>query len=408
MEGTAYLHFQTMQHFNERQKRIYAGSLAKQYGWGGITRVHKETGMDPHTIMRGMRELPEKPLLGRIREQGGGRKKTEYHHPQIIDAIELEADPKTDKRVIVKWTSHSFAHIANAVQQRGFQIAKTGVRRILHDLGYALKANKKDEAGGSNHPDRDKQFEHINMMGLKMQLQGFPILSIDCKKTEKLGNFKNNGKEWMPKGEDVHVNDHDFGEKETQGENKGRIRKAHPYGIYNVLKKEGFVNVGIDHNTAEFAGESLYRYWEYSGKKDYPEATDVLIFADSGSSNGVRNKLWKVVLQAFANKTGLRVHVCHYPPGTSKWNAIEHEMFSFITINWRARPLIAYEVILELIRHTTTKSGLTIQAMIDENTYETGKGKNISDQDLKQINIQGDNFHPEWNYTVTPSNTVIS
>src|SRR5947209_10897421 len=201
MDTTAQLHRQTMHHFNERQRRMYAGSLAKQYGWGGITRVHKETGMDPHTIRRGIRDLAEDPLFSRIRKEGGGRKKTEHHQPQIIDAIELEANPKTDKRTIVKWTSHSLAHIAQAVKQRGFQIAKTAIRRILINKGYGLKANKKDIEGGSDHPDRDEQFQHINMQGLKMQVQGFPILSLDCKKTEKIGNLKNNGKEWMPAGE---------------------------------------------------------------------------------------------------------------------------------------------------------------------------------------------------------------
>lgn len=400
MEETAQLHAQTMQHFNERQRRIYAGSLAKQYGYGGITRVHKETGMDTHTIMRGMHELTEPPLVGRVRETGGGRKKTEQTNPQIIDAIELEANPKTDKRTVVKWTSNSLDTITKAVVKRGFQIAKTALRRILIERGYALKANKKDLEGGSNHPDRDAQFQHLNMMGLRMQLQEFPILSIDCKKTEKVGNFKNNGREWMPKGEEITVNDHDFGEKETEGKNKGRIKKALPYGIYDILNKQGFINVGVDHNTAEFAGESLYRYWEQYGKKDYPKASEILIFADSGSSNGIRNRLWKVVLQRFATKTGLTVHVCHYPPGTSKWNAIEHEMFSFITINWRAKPLVAYEVILELIRNTTTKKGLRIDAILDEQEYKTGI--KITNKEMKQINIQGDEFHPEWNYTIRP------
>ncbi len=397
MEDTAQLHLQTMQHFNERQRRIYAGSLAKQYGWGGITRVHKETGMDPHTIMRGMQELEEEPLFERVRKKGGGRKKTEDHQPQIIDAIELEANPKTDKRTIVKWTSHSLAHIAQAVRQRGFQIAQTAVRRILIQKGYALKANKKDIEGGRDHPDRDAQFQHINMQGLKMQLQGFPILSIDCKKIEKIGNLKNNGREWMPKGETRKVNVYDFGEKDTKTK---KIKKAIPYGIYDIVKKKGFVNVGIDANTAEFAVHSLTTWWETTGKQEYPDATEILLFADCGSSNGYKNRLWKYCLQQFTNKTGLTVHVCHYPPGTSKWNDIEHAMFSFITINWRAKPLTAYEVVLELIRHTTTKTGLTIEAVLDEKNYETGK--KITDEQMKRLAIQADEFHPEWNYTIKP------
>ena len=395
MEDTAQLHLQTMQHFNERQRRIYAGSLAKQYGWGGITRVHAETGMDPHTIMRGIQELGEEPLFERIRNVGGGRKKTEYHQPKIVDAIELEANTKTDKRTIVKWTSHSLANIAQAVRLRGFRIAQTAIRRILINRGYALKANKKDSEGGSNHPDRDAQFQHINMQGLKMQLQGFPILSIDAKKTEKIGNLKNNGREWMPTGAQTTVNVYDFGEKD---EKTKKIKKAIPYGIYDILRKRGFVNVGIDANTAEFAVASLTTWWHTTGRTQYAHATEIALFADCGSSNGYRNKLWKYCLQQFANKTKLTVHVCHYPPGTSKWNDIEHAMFSFITINWRARPLTAYEVVLELIRHTTTRTGLRIEAVLDEHTYETGK--KITDAQMHELNIHGDAFHPEWNYSI--------
>jgi transposase len=358
--------------------------------------------MDHHTIKRGMREIAKEPLLGRIREGGGGRKKIRDQQPKITDAIELEANTKTDKRTIVKWTSHSLDHITQAVTQRGFQVSLKTVWNILKELGYALKANKKDIEGGSDHPDRDLQFQHLNMEGVRMQLQGFPILSIDAKKTEKIGNMKNNGLEWMRKGEITKVKVYDFGEKETEGKRKGKIKKAIPYGIYDILQKQGFVNVGIDANTAEFAVASLIRWWETIGKKVYPEATELLLFADCGSSNGYRNKLWKYCLNQFATKTGLIVHVGHYPPGTSKWNAIEHEMFSFITINWRAKPLTAYEVVLELIRHTTTKTGLKIDAVLDTNTYETGKAKTISDVAMKQIDIQGDNFHPEWNYTVFP------
>ena len=394
----AQLHTQTMEHFNERQRRIYAGSLARQYGRGGITRVYKETGMDPHTIIRGMGELVQPPLIDRVRVKGGGRKRVEYHQGGLISVLEQEANTKTDKRTVVKWTSHSFVHLRDALVQRGFQVAITSVGRILHDLGYALKANKKDIEGGKDHPDRDLQFQHINMAGLKMQMQGFPILSIDAKKTEKIGNMKNNGREWMAKGKTTNVDVYDFGKKDKQTK---KIKKAIPYGIYDVLKKQGFINVGIDHNTAEFAVVSLTRWWETTGKKVYTKATEILLFADCGSSNGYTNKLWKYSLQQFANTTGLIIHVCHYPPGTSKWNYIEHEMFSFININWRARPLTAYEVILELMRHTTTKTGMKIDAVLDENHYE--KGKKISDEQMQSINMQGDEFHPEWNYTIRPN-----
>jgi len=272
------------------------------------------------------------------------------------------------------------------------------VYNILKEKGFAMRANKKDLEGGTNHPDRNKQFEFINMTGLKAQFQNFPIVSIDAKKTEKIGNMKNNGKEWLPKGEDVKVDTYDFGHKDPK--KKGRIMKAIPYGVYDVLKKQGFMNVGIDHNTAEFAVESLTRWWQTSGKQSYPKATEILLFSDSGSSNGITNKLWKYSLQEFANQTELTVRVCHYPPGTSKWNAIEHEMFSFININWRAKPLTAYEVVLELIRHTATKTGLKIEVMLDENDYQIGK--KITDEQMASLNIQRDEFHPEWNYCIKP------
>jgi len=388
------------QSLTEIQWRQYLGIEALKRGRGGINQVMKEAKADWKTIKRGITEIQEGNIYqagGRIRKSGGGRKKTIDKQPKITDAIELEANTKTDKRTIVKWTSHSIEHITKAVEDRGFQISLKTVWRILKDKGYALKANKKDLEGGSNHPERDRQFQHINMQGLKMQLQGFPILSIDAKKTEKIGNLKNNGKEWMPRGETTKVNVYDFGERDKKTK---KIKKAIPYGIYDIVKKEGFVNVGIDANTAEFAVNSLITWWNATGKTQYPEATEILLFADCGSSNGYKNKLWKYCLQQFANLTGLIVHVCHYPPGTSKWNDIEHAMFSFITINWRARPLTAYEVVLELIKHTATKTGLLIEAVLDENTYETGK--KITDEQMRQLNIYGDGFHPEWNYTISP------
>ncbi len=385
---------------NEKQRRLYAAFEAKQYGYGGVTLFSQATGINRDTINEGIKEIESGTILtgDRVRRPGGGRTKAIVKMPKLEDAIELEANPKTDRRVMVKWTSNSLEHILQALQLRGFHVSLMTVYNILREKGYALKANKKDIEGGEDHPDRDGQFQYLNMMGLKMQLQGFPILSIDAKKTEKIGKLKNNKFEWMPKGEATKVNVYDFGEKDKQTK---KIKKAIPYGVYDVLKKLGFVNVGIDHNTAAFAGESLRSYWEQDGKKNYPEATEILLFADSGSSNGIRNTLWKAALQRFSNRTGLTVHVCHYPPGTSKWNSIEHEMFSFITINWRAKPLTAYEVILELIRHTTTKTGLTIHAVLDTNTYETGK--RLTEEELKQIQIKGHVFHPEWNYTVKPN-----
>jgi transposase len=385
---------------NEKQKRYYAAREAKAYGYGGVTLFARSTGMNRDTINQGIKEIESGNTLqgNRIRRSGAGRIKLEDHQPKLVEAIETEAGTKTDQRVIVKWTSNSIDHIATAIKERGFRIAKTTVRRILKDKGYALKANKKDIEGGKDHPDRDEQFRYINMMGLKMQLQGFPILSIDAKKTEKIGNMKNGGREWLAPGEETKVDVYDFGQKDPT--KKNRILKGIPFGIYDVLRKQGFMNVGIDHNTAEFAAASLTGWWDTRGKQDYPDATEILLFSDCGSSNGSNNKLWKYCLQQFANHTDLTVHVCHYPPGTSKWNAIEHEMFSFININWRAKPLVAYEVMLEYIRNTTTKSGLKIEAVLDTNEYEVGK--KVTDEQFKGINIQRDEFHGEWNYTITP------
>lgn len=395
MNETAQLHLQTMEHFNERQQRIYAGSLAKQYGWGGMSRVHQELGLDIHTISRGMRELVQEPLIGRIRLAGGGRKKLSVHTPGIDVVVEKTAHPKGNPMSTIRWTSYSMEHIAKAVKQLGFLVSPMSVYRILKAKGFAMRANKKG-IEGRQHPDRNLQFEHINKTGLKLQLLGALILSVDAKKTELIGNYKNNGREWVPKGEDTVVNVHDFGEKDKQGK---RI-KAIPYGVYNILKKQGFVNVGIDHNTAAFAVESIKRYYQEYGKSAYPDTNEILILADGGSSNGSRNKLWKVSLQQLANETNLIIHVCHYPPGTSKWNAIEHELFSFISINWRAKPLISYEVMLELLNHTTTKAGLTVTAMKDTNMYKTGI--KITDIEMAQLNIERDEFHGDWNYTIKP------
>lgn len=396
MEGTARLHQQTMQHFNERQRRIYAASIAKQIGYGGMSRVRQELGMDIHTISRGMRELAEDPLIGRIRLSGGGRKKLSVKQPDLVAKTVRVANPKADPMSPIRWTSLSMKHIANAVKALGHTISPMSTYRILKAKGFALKANKKEIEGKGQHPDRNAQFEHINARGLRMQINNFPILSVDAKKTELIGNFKNNGQEWQPKGTDILVNTHDFGERDADK----KIIKGIPYGVYNVLKKQGFVNVGIDHNTAAFAVESLRRYWETYGEQAYPEATEMLILADGGSSNGARNRLWKKELQELANETHLTIHVSHYPPYTSKWNAIEHELFSFISINWRAKPLTSYEVMLELLNHTKNKGGLTVTAMKDTNSYPT-KIK-VTDKEFEKLKIIRDSFHGDWNYTIKP------
>lgn len=386
---------------NEKQWRHFLALEALRIGHGGINQIQNVTGVSWQTIKNGITEIEAGDIYHpgeRTRKTGGGRKKLKAHMPDVETIVEKTADPKGNPMSTIRWTTYSMKWIAEAVQQLGYTLSSMTVYRILKAKGFALKANKKEIEGTSNHPDRNAQFEHINKIGLRMQLSGGIILSVDAKKTELIGKFKNNGREWQPKDSEERVNTHDFGEKDAEGK---RI-KAIPYGVYNIIKKQGFVNVGIDHNTASFAVESIRRYYKEYGKQDYPHSKEVLILADGGSSNGAKNNLWKVSLQQFSNETGLTIHVCHYPPGTSKWNAIEHELFSFISINWRAKPLISYEVMLELLNHTTTKSGLTVTALKDENSYQTGI--KITKRELGNLNIEKDLFHGDWNYIIRPQN----
>jgi hypothetical protein len=391
-------HFELMKkELNEKQWRHFLASEAMRIGRGGMRQVIEASGTCWQTVKRGMKEIEAGDLYevgGRVRKEGGGRKKLEAHNPGVEAAVERIANPKGDPDSPLRWTSNSMEHIAGVAKEKGYPISAMGVYRILKAKGFALKANKKEIEGKRNHPDRNAQFEHISEQMEKMEKIGAPILSVDAKKAELIGNYRNNGREWQPKGSFEWVNVYDFGEKDKTGQ---RIR-AIPYGIYNVLKKQGFVNIGIDHNTAAFAVESIRRYWEQYGKRDYPETRDILLLADGGGSNASNNRLWKVALQQFANESGLSLHVCHYPPGTSKWNAIEHQLFSFISINWRAKPLVAYEFMLELIRHTTTKSGLVVNAILDQNPYPTGI--KIPDEQMELLHIERDEFHPDWNYTI--------
>jgi hypothetical protein len=384
---------------NEKQWRHYLATEAMRIGYGGINQVTQVTGASWQTIKKGIREIEAGELYrpgGRIRREGGGSKKLSERFPGVEEAVEMIADPKGDPESLLRWTSYSMVHIAEAVKEQGYPISSMSVYRILKAKGFALKANKKEIEGKCEHPDRNLQFEHIRARAEELQATGAVLLSVDAKKTELIGNFKNNGREWQPKGREERVNVYDFGEKDETGK---RI-KVIPYGVYNVLRNQGFVSVGIDHNTAAFAVESIRQYWAQFGKQDFPKAQDILLLADGGSSNGSNNRLWKVSLQQLANETGLTLHVCHYPPGTSKWNPIEHALFSFISINWRAKPLICYEFMLELINHTTTKSGLTVSAMLDQQSYPTGI--KISDDQMEHLNILRDEFHPDWNYTVKP------
>jgi transposase len=377
---------------NEKQWRQYLALETKE--GRKIEEVAQEAGVSQNTIRRGIREVEAGDLYtpgARQRKAGGGRKKVVQKDETLLCDLEGMLDPKGDPMSLLKWTTKSVAHLKEALQKKGHQIADTAIRRLLRSLGYSLKANKKNIEGKS-HPDRNAQFEHINRKCKEFEQKGHPIISVDCKKKELIGNFKNGGREWKAKGEATSVNVYDFLSL-ADG-------KAVPYGVYDLVHKSGFVNVGIDHDTAEFAVESIKKWWHTCGKELYPEKKELLITADGGGSNGARTRLWKKKLQDFANEEQLTITVAHYPPATSKWNKIEHRLFSFISLNWRATPLISLEVILELISRTTNEAGLTVTAVKDSKTYPTGI--KVTDEELAALNIARDSFHGEWNYTIQP------
>ncbi|HEY4389463.1 MAG TPA: ISAzo13 family transposase [Ktedonobacteraceae bacterium] len=377
---------------NEKQWRQYLALEAKERG--SVAQVAQEAQVSQNTIRRGIREVEtgESYTPGqRQRAQGGGRKKESEKDPTLISDLEGLLEPKGDPMSLLKWTCKSVAHLKGALQAMGHSIADTALREVLLSLGYRLAANKKNIEGIS-HEDRDAQFAQIKERCQQFEQQGNPIISVDCKKKELLGNFKNNGAEWQAKGELTSVNVYDFLSL-ADG-------KAIPYGVYDLVHNRGFVNVGIDHDTAEFAVESIRRWWQHAGKALYPDKQQLLITADGGGSNGVRNRLWKKKLQDLANEEHLTITVAHYPPATSKWNKIEHRLFSFISINWRAKPLTSLEVVLELISHTTTNEGLVVTAVKDSQTYPTGL--KVTDEDLAALNLLREPFHGEWNYTIKP------
>lgn len=384
---------------NERQWRLFLATEARKRGFGGISQVVVNSGTSWKTVKRGIVELdhPQRLPQGRIRKIGGGRKKVTSKDPTLVTDLEKLSNPKGDPMTAILYTTTSIVHLEEALLKLGHTIKRSALNNLLLALGHSLKPNKKNIEGKS-HPDREGQFEHINKKCQEFKDQGNPIIPIDCKKKEQIGNFKNNGKEWIRKGKpgreqenERQVNAYDF-----RSLAKGL---AIPYGIYDRFKKLGFVNVGIDHDTATFAVGSLRRWWRKFGKKLYPKATGILITADGGGSNGVRNRLFKTELQKLVTEIKIPITLCHYPPATSKWNVIEHQLFSFISINWRAKPLTSLAVILELISHTTTKSGLTVTAVKDTNTYPTGI--KITDADFAKLNILRDDFHGEWNYTIS-------
>jgi hypothetical protein len=377
---------------NEKQWRQYLGAEAKRRGSASL--VARQAAVSLNTVKRGIRELEAGEIYQpgeRIRQPGGGMKKRVQTDPTLLADLEQELDPKGDPMSLLRWTSKSLDHLVKALEAKGHHIKKSALAEVLHGQGFSLHLNKKSIEGQS-HADRDAQFAHINSKCQQFEQKGAPIISVDCKKKELIGNFKNQGREWQAKGEQTCVNVYDFLSL-ADG-------KALPYGIYDLVHNSGFVNVGIDHDTAEFAVESIRRWWQHTGKALYPGQKELLITADGGGSNGVKNRLWKKKLQEWANEEQLSITVVHYPPATSKWNKIEHRLFAFISINWRAKPLTSLEVVLELISQTKTKEGLAVTALKDSNTYPTGL--KVSDAELASLNISRDPFHGEWNYTIKP------
>lgn len=382
---------------SERQRRIVAASDAEFLGRGGIVAVSKASGMSRSTITIGMRELQSDVIVEKevVRKEGGGRKTLFANDVTLEKDIDWIVSPVTrgDPESPLVWCSKSLRKIAVELQAKGHTISHNALGMLLKEQGYSLQANRKTHEGGK-HPDRNEQFEFINNQVKSYAKKGQPVISVDCKKKELIGNFKNNGREWEPKKTPTDVNVYDFIDK--------KLGKAVPYGIYDIYKNEGWVNVGISKDTAKFAVLSIRTWWEQMGKQYYPNAKELLITADGGGSNSSRSRLWKQEIQKFSDEIGMQIRVCHFPPGTSKWNKIEHKLFSFISMNWRGKPLTSLQVIVNLIGATKSKSGLKIKTSIDENIYE--KGLKVSDEEFKKINIEKDAFHGEWNYVIKPSN----
>lgn len=365
-----------------------------------MTRVAEATGLSQTTIRAGLKELdspstsaPHLATHERLRRPGGGRKALGDHAPDLLKALEAWVDPVTrgDPMSPLRWTCKSAARLATELQKQGYQVSERSINRLLHHLGYSLQSNRKT-LEGKQHPDRDAQFQHINQRVKAFQGQRQPVVSVDTKKKELIGPFHNGGREWHPQGEPEPVRVHDFPDKE--------LGKVIPYGVYDMATNAGWVSVGVDHDTAAFAVETIRRWWRHMGSATYPRAKRLLITADGGGSNGSRNRLWKVELQKLADDIGLRISVCHFPPGTSQWNKIEHRMFCHITENWRGRPLVSREVVVNLIGHTTTTTGLEIHAELNENSYPSGR--EVTEQQLESLAIKRDKFHGEWNYTLVP------
>lgn len=384
---------------DERARRQWAAAEAQELGYGGISRVAQATGLARDTIRAGLRELryrqghPDEAVSLRLRQPGAGRKALTTLDPGLLAALERLVEPLTrgDPESPLRWTCKSTRTLARELTDQGHPLSDRTVAALLYEAGYSLQANRKTREG-RQHPDRNAQFAYINTQARRFQKRGQPVISVDTKKKELVGDFKNPGREWHAQGEPEGVRVHDFQDKE--------LGKAIPYGVYDVTNNQGWVSVGIDHDTAYFAAASIRRWWQEMGTRRFPRAGEILITADGGGSNSHRSRLWKVALQGLADAIGMRLTVCHFPPGTSKWNKVEHRLFCFITNNWRGQPLLSHQVIVNLIAGTRTDKGLIVKAALDESKYETGI--KVTDEQMAALAIKPAKFHGNWNYTIKP------
>ena len=383
-------------HLDERTRRIMAATEAMSLGYGGVSLVSRACGLSRKAIRKGIGELGSrgKPLVDRIRRPGAGRKAITQSDPRLIQSLEalIDAQTRGDPESPLRWICKSTRAIAAELGEQEHPVSHMKVAQILHDLDYSLQSNRKT-LEGKDHPDRDAQFRHINLTVKKSLGQGIPVISVDTKKKELIGNYDNAGRQWRAARQPIEVQGHDFPSPE--------VPRAFPYGIYDIGRNAGFVNVGTDHDTGAFAVASIRGWWRAEGKRIYPNADTILITADAGGSNGWRLRLWKLELQKFADQTAMAISVCHFPPGTSKWNKIEHRLFSFISSNWRGEPLRDYETIINLIAATTTAKGLKVTCRLDRRKYPTGRA--VSDEQMRQVNLQPNKFHGEWNYCIKPN-----
>lgn len=380
---------------DERSRRLMAASEARSLGYGGVSKVRRACGLSRKAIVKGMHEISGgNTMPGRIRRPGAGRKKITESDPKLLASLEHLVEPETrgDPESPLRWICKSTRTLAAQLTGKKHPVSHEKVAQLLRDQNYSLQSNRKTEEG-ADHPDRDAQFRHINAQVKRALATGIPVISVDTKKKELLGNYKNSGRQWLPAKKPVKVNGHDFPSLD--------IPRAYPYGVYDIARNRGFVNVGTDHDTGAFAVASIRGWWRNEGRSLYSEARALLVTADGGGSNGSRLRLWKLELQKFADETGLSISVCHFPPGTSKWNKVEHRLFSFISSNWRGEPLRDYETIVNLIARTTTAKGLQVICRLDRRKYPIGR--KVTDEEFKGLNLKRNTFHGDWNYIISPS-----